>query len=187
MTARVRTHHWHTVVKNYKRIRDNVVSCHTLMANTRIALYEVNQRTVPFWYNERSKATARETLQSSVASPSAPQTSESLPAAQSLLLEAVQPVRPMQHNLSADESGLAVTSIKHVGTSSSSIDTLSATPATTSPSSSAAGPSTSSSLHPARTVPYDAVEVESATGESPTGPGNGQFCHPRKGQACVQL
>ncbi|KAM8867922.1 uncharacterized protein ACB058_005817 [Synchiropus picturatus] len=49
MTARVRTHRWHTVVKNYKLIRDNVVSCHTLMANTRIALYEVNQRTVSSW------------------------------------------------------------------------------------------------------------------------------------------
>ncbi|XP_053724454.1 uncharacterized protein LOC128760806 isoform X1 [Synchiropus splendidus] len=152
MTAGVRTHRWHTVVKDYKLICDNVVSCHTLMANTRIALYEVNQRTVSSWYNERSKATARETLQSSVISPSAPQMSKSLPTAQSLLPEAVQPDRPTQHNLSADESGLAVTSVEHVGTSSSSVDTLSAAPATTSPSSSAAGPSTSSSSHPARTV-----------------------------------
>ncbi|KAM8867165.1 uncharacterized protein ACB058_005267 [Synchiropus picturatus] len=122
------------------------------MANTRITLYEVNQRTVSSWYKEHSKATARETLQSSVTSPSAPKKSESLPAAQSLLPEAVQPDRPMQHNLSADESGLAVTSVEHAGTSSSSVDTLSATPATTSPSSSATGPTTSSSSHPARTV-----------------------------------
>ncbi|KAM8852771.1 uncharacterized protein ACB058_011494 [Synchiropus picturatus] len=164
--AGVRVQRWAGVIKDYKLIRENVLGCRTLMANTRIALYEVNQRTLSFWHNQHLKAMAMETVRTGAAPPSAPQTSENLPAAQSLLPEAVQPDQPMQHNLPADESGLAVTrrgplapelyerSIKRARTSSSSVDTRSSTqgPSTTSPSSSAASPSTSSAKTVSPTV-----------------------------------
>ncbi|KAM8867920.1 uncharacterized protein ACB058_005815 [Synchiropus picturatus] len=163
--AVVRVHRWAGVIRDYKSIRDNVLSCPTLMARTHITLYEVNQRTLSSWYNERSKAAARETVHAGAAPPSAPRTSEALPAARSLLPEAVQPDRPMQHILPRDESGLAVTrrgplapghfklAVQQAGTPSSSLASPTAAgpstagPSTAGPSTagpSTAGPSTSS-------------------------------------------
>ncbi|XP_053730493.1 uncharacterized protein LOC128764613 [Synchiropus splendidus] len=60
--AGVRVQRWAGIIKDYKLIRENVLGCRTLMANTRIALYEVNQRTLSFWHNQPLKAMAMETV-----------------------------------------------------------------------------------------------------------------------------
>ncbi|XP_041947807.1 uncharacterized protein LOC121708916 [Alosa sapidissima] len=108
--AGVRINRWGAVMRDYKQIQDNVVNCPALMASTRIQLFDVNQRTLSMWHNQRSKAMMRDTIAIAVPGPSAPQTAaEPLPAPRTLLQQPQQPDQPLQHRLPADASGLAAT------------------------------------------------------------------------------
>ncbi|XP_058509620.1 uncharacterized protein LOC131475475 [Solea solea] len=108
--AGVRINRWAGIMRDYKQIRHNVVNCPALMACTRIQLFDVNQRTLSMWHNERSKALMRDTIALAVPGPSAPQAAaERLPAPRAPLQDPQQPDQPLEHHVPADASGLAVT------------------------------------------------------------------------------
>ncbi|XP_030196810.1 uncharacterized protein LOC115531596 [Gadus morhua] len=108
--AGARLNRWGAVMRDYKLIQDNVVNCPALMASTRIMLFDVNQRTLSMWQNNREKNKMRDTLSLAVPGPSAPQTAaEPLSAPRTLLQQPQQPDQPLQHHLPADASGLAAT------------------------------------------------------------------------------
>ncbi|KAG7454080.1 hypothetical protein MATL_G00263900 [Megalops atlanticus] len=181
--AGVRMHRWGAVMSEYRQIRDNVLNCPTLMACTRIQLYDVNKRTLTQWHNQRSKAMMRETVAIAVPGPSAPETAaEPLPAPRTLLPKPRQPDQPLQHRLPADASGLAVTirgplapelydlviAAASVGVSSSS--SASATPATPSTSATPSGATPSTSAGAGVAAPTTAPASAAATAPAPPPP-----------------
>ncbi|CAL8311580.1 unnamed protein product [Lota lota] len=60
--AGVRVNRWGAIRRHYCCIRDNVYNSSSLMAVTPIQLFEVNQRTLLLWHNERSAAMTADTV-----------------------------------------------------------------------------------------------------------------------------
>ncbi|XP_041926200.1 predicted GPI-anchored protein 58 [Alosa sapidissima] len=143
------------------------------MTSTRIQLYEVNQRTLTQWHNQRSKAMMRDTIAIAVPGPSAPQTAaEPLPAPRTLLQHPEQPDQPLQHHLPTDASGLAATirgplapELYDLITASSS--TASSSSSTATPQTSTA-PSTSASADATAGAETGATSSAAAAATAPT-------------------
>ncbi|KAL2082092.1 hypothetical protein ACEWY4_021910 [Coilia grayii] len=52
---------WDSVMRAYRQIQKNVLSCPTLMAHTRMQLFVVSKWTLTLWHNQRGRAMIRET------------------------------------------------------------------------------------------------------------------------------
>ncbi|KAG7524491.1 hypothetical protein JOB18_012650 [Solea senegalensis] len=108
--AGVRINRWAGVMRDYKQIQENVVNSPVLMACTRIQLYNVHQRALSMWYNQRSKVMMSDIIAVTVPGPSTPLTAaEPLPAPRTPLQGPQQPDQSLEHHLPTDASGLAVT------------------------------------------------------------------------------
>ncbi|KAL2082091.1 hypothetical protein ACEWY4_021909 [Coilia grayii] len=100
---------WDSVMRDYRQIQKNVLSCPTLMAHTRMQLFVVSKRTLTQWHNQTGSVMMRETTTTAVPKASAPQTlAAPLPAPNTVLQQPKQPHQPLQLH-SEDTSGLALT------------------------------------------------------------------------------
>lgn len=84
---------WDLILRDYRRIRQLILSNGTVMSETTLQLVEVNQRTLTTWHNERLKGQEVSVLLQGLELPEArPVALDALPPAQ------VQPVVPPQYS-----------------------------------------------------------------------------------------
>ncbi|XP_048048328.1 uncharacterized protein LOC125269464 [Megalobrama amblycephala] len=108
---------WELILRDYRRIRQLILSNGTVMSETTLQLVEVNQRTLTTWHNERLKGQEVSVLLQGLELPEArPVALDALPPAR-----VVQPVVPPQyshqlHNyqMPPDTAGQAKTKIRKI-------------------------------------------------------------------------
>ncbi|KAL2082089.1 hypothetical protein ACEWY4_021907 [Coilia grayii] len=154
---------WDSVMRDYRQIQKNVLSCPILMAHTRMQLFVVSKWTLTLWHNQRGRAMIRETTTTAVPKASAPQTSAApLPAPNTVLQQPKQPQQPLQGH-SEDTSGLAPT-IRGPQANSGIVTTASAiTSACANPKTCAIMSSSSSTTPNTSSYPSSGIEHECKT------------------------